>query len=372
MGSGKRDPFKALDAALQTLEAASLRRLPAVHSAEASANFASNDYLGFGSEPLTMLSRGGASASPIVSGHLAIHDSAERALADWVGTETSTLFSSTYAANVGLLQALGGARTLIVSDALNHASIIDGCRLSRADVRVVPHLDLDAVRRVLERDADRFESAWVVTEAYFSMDADSPDLRQLRALCDTYGAGLIVDEAHSLGVFGDEGRGLCAAVSVRPDILVGALGKAVGLQGGFVAGPRVLQELLWNRARSLVFSTGVSPLIASAVPHRVAAVRSAAERREQAIGNAALLRTRLGNAAKGFGPIVPWLVGRPELALEVARQVLDAGLFVRAIRPPTVPWGTARLRLAVSALHEAQAIDRLADLLRSSTVSRET
>jgi 8-amino-7-oxononanoate synthase len=300
------------------------------------------------------------------------HDSAERALAEWAGAETATLFSSTYAANVGLLQALGGARSLVISDALNHASIIDGCRLSRADVRVVPHLDLDAVRAILDRDSRRFETTWVVTEAYFSMDADTPDLGELRALCDAHGAGLVVDEAHSLGIFGEEGRGLCAAASVTPDILVGALGKAVGLQGGFVAGPRVLQELLWNRARSLIFSTGVSPLIASAVPDRVAAVRRADDRRVQASVNAGRLRSRLGNSAKGVGPIVPWLVGSSALALEVAQLVLDAGLFVRAIRPPTVPQGTARLRLAVSARHEAGVIDRLADVLTSSTVSRET
>ena len=372
MGSDKRDPFGSLKAELRTLEAASLRRVPAVHSADASVNFASNDYLGFGSEPLSVVARGGASASPIVSGHLELHNAAERALANWVGAESATLFSSTYAANLGLLQALGGARNLVISDALNHASIIDGCRLSRADVRVIPHLDLDAVRKILEGDGHRFEATWVVTEAYFSMDADSPNLPELRALCDAYGAGLVVDEAHSLGIFGEEGRGLCAASAVTPDILVGALGKAVGLQGGFVAGPRVLQGLLWNRARSLIFSTGVSPLIASAIPTRVADVRSAADRRVQAAANAARLRARLGSSAKGIGPIVPWLVGASELALELARQVLDVGLFVRAIRPPTVPRGTARLRLAVSARHEAAVIDRLADVLTSSTVSRET
>jgi 8-amino-7-oxononanoate synthase len=371
MGS-VRDPFQALEAELRALENAHLRRVPTVHSANASLNFASNDYLGFGSESLSIASRGGASASPIVSGHLAHHDAAERSIADWVGTETATLFSSTYAANLGLLQALGSPRTLIVSDALNHASIIDGCRLSRADVRVIPHLDLDAVRAVLDRDAHRYDAAWVVTEAYFSMDADSPDLRGLRVLCDTFGAGLIVDEAHSLGLFGDEGRGLCAAATVQPDIFVGALGKAVGLHGGFVAGPRVLQELLWNRARSLIFSTGISPLIAAAVPSRITSVRSAVERRERVHANAARLRSQLGSAARGTGPIVPWLVGESEVALEVARRVVETGLFVRAIRPPTVPRGSARLRLALSACHERVVIDRLASALTSSTVSRET
>jgi 8-amino-7-oxononanoate synthase len=153
---------------------------------------------------------------------------------------------------------------------------------------------------------------------------------------------------------------------------VGALGKAVGLHGGFVAGPTVLRELLWNRARSLIFSTGISPLIGAVIPNRVAAVRGAADRRAQAHSNAARLRSRLGKEAQGIGPIVPWVVGESEVALMVAAHVAKAGLFVRAIRPPTVPQGTARLRLAVSACHESSVVDRLAAMLASATVSRET
>jgi 8-amino-7-oxononanoate synthase len=323
----------------------------------------SNDYLGYGAEPppIDAMAPGGAGASRLVSGDHPTHRAAERAIADWLRREDALLFSSGYAANVGAIGALCGAGDLIVSDALNHASIIDGARLSRARVEVVPHLDLEAVDRALESAARR---RWVITESYFSMDATSPDLSALRAICDAQGAAMIVDEAHAVGVFGEAGRGLCSQAAVEPDVLVGTLGKALGLQGAFVVGSRALRRYLWNNARSFVFSTGMSPSLASAVPARVAAVAGDQTARHRLERMASKVREDLAAAgvavAPSHGPIVPLIVGDDAEAVALRDRLLGQGIFVQAIRPPTVPEGTARLRIT---LHARLRDDDLARLV---------
>ncbi|MGH7439646.1 MAG: aminotransferase class I/II-fold pyridoxal phosphate-dependent enzyme, partial [Polyangiaceae bacterium] len=224
-------------------------------------SFCSNDYLGLASR-LAAPATSGSGASRLVSGERAEHGALEEAVAGLVGLPSSLVFSSGYAANVGLLSSLPRPGDLVVSDALNHASIIDGIRLSKCRVAVVPHLDVGAVEAALgDRGAGR---AFVVTESYFSMDADSPDLRALRAVCDRHGAALLVDEAHAIGVLGPGGAGLCAEQGVVPDALVGTFGKAFGAAGAFVAGCEPLTQWLWNTARSFVFSTGMSPVVAAA------------------------------------------------------------------------------------------------------------
>jgi len=324
--------------------------------------FCSNDYLGLGAQPVTVTAPGGSGASSLVVGHGASHEAATRALASWLETETATLFSSASAANIGVLQALGGPKTLIISDAQNHASIVDGCKLSRATIRVVPHLDVPAIEAVLADEGQSFEERWLVTEAYFSMDADSPNLAALRRVCDDHHAGLIVDEAHSLGIFGPKGRGLCADSSVTPDILIGGLGKAVGLQGGFAAGPGVLRNVLWNRARSFVFSTSLSPLLATCIPNRIATVAKADDLRTLLFNNVALLRSRVAPAA-GHGPIVPWIVGGDADAVSCATQLAELGFVVTPIRPPSVPEGRARLRITVSAVHDRAQLEAFASAM---------
>ncbi|MEM1031983.1 MAG: 8-amino-7-oxononanoate synthase [Myxococcota bacterium] len=337
---------------LTELDAEGRRRAPSTLPA-GTIVWCSNDYLGYAASPLRpTAAAAGSGASRLISGDDPHHREAELSLASWVGAEAALIFSSGYAANVGLLSALAEAGDLILSDALNHASIIDGCRLSRAEVAIVPHRDLSALERHLETARDR--RCWVVTESYFSMDGQSPDLRALRALCDAYGAGLIVDEAHALGVFGPEGRGLAADAGVRPDVLVGTLGKAVGLQGAFVAGPARLRDWLWNRARSFVFSTGPSPAVTAALPERVGAVRRhddlRARLRQASDDLRDALRTR-GAEIPGdnHGPVVPWILGAEGVAMAASRALLERGLFVQAIRPPTVPVGTSRLRFTVCA-----------------------
>jgi 8-amino-7-oxononanoate synthase len=335
----------------------------------------SNDYLGYAAEPWPeppASPRSGAGASRLVSGNHGAHEETEAILADWLGAEATLLFSSGYAANVGVLSALARPGDVIVSDALNHASIIDGCRLSGAAIRVVPHRDVAAVAAALSTSAEA-RRRWVVTESYFSMDGDSPDLRALRALCDQHDAGLIVDEAHALGVLGPRGAGLCAAAGVHPDVLVGTGGKALGLQGAFVAGSRTLRLWLWNRARSFVFSTGVSPALALALGARALRARcdDAARTRLERHGKA----LRLGLASLGVegvrgaaGPIIPWVVGEPGEAVRLSQRLAEQGVLVQAIRPPTVPAGTSRLRVtATASLRDADvetALRALASVVR--------
>ncbi len=307
-----------------------------------------NDYLGLAASDDLV----GAGASPVVVGTHPEHVELQQAFASWLGAEAALLFPSGYAANVGAIGALVGADDSIVSDALNHASIIDGARLSRASVRVVPHLDLEATDRAL-RESARSRRRLVVVESCYSMDGDRPDLRALRSLCDTHDAILYVDEAHGLGVFGPEGRGVCAEFEVVPDVLVAPLGKAFGLQGALLVGCSELTDWLWNRARSLVYSTAMSPTLASSALARLNRVRGADDLRRRLLDRSHALRDRLERATgvrpSGVGPIVPWILGTPAQALRASTLLEERGLIALPIRPPTVPEGSCRLRLTVSA-----------------------
>ena len=326
-------------------------------------SFCSNDYLGLAAEQAPP-EAAGAGASRLVTGDRPIHARLEEAAAELVGQPAALVFTSGYAANVGLMSALAGPGDLVVSDALNHASIIDGARLSRARVEVVPHLDGGAVETTLRGRTEG--RAFVVTESYFSMDADAPDLAALRRVCDQHGAALLVDEAHALGVLGPEGRGLCAEAGVEADAVVGTFGKAFGAGGAFVAGCPALVAWLWNRARSFVFSTGLSPTVAAAALQGLHLAHAQPERRCRVLAAATLLRdgmVRLGVQPAGFGHILPWVLGEPGRALRMATALRERGLDVRAIRPPSVPSGTARIRLTVTAAHGSTDIEQaLADL----------
>lgn len=359
------DPLRHLQGELAALKDRGLLRTPPTPEAAGTAllNLCSNDYLGYASDPWPgAVGRSGAGASRLISGNFAAHEAAEATLAAWLGTEAALLFSSGYAANVGTLSALAGRGDVVVSDALNHASIIDGCRLSGAEVCVVPHLDLAATEAAL-RGAAHARRRWVVTESYFSMDGDSPDLPRLRALCDRHDAALILDEAHVLGVLGPRGRGLAAESSVAPDVLIGTAGKALGLHGAFVAGSAALRLWLWNRARSFVFSTGISPTLAVALSARVERAAADDDARAHLAARGAQLRaglTALGvpGLLYGRGPVLPWVVGSSEATVAFSRRLRDLGILVQAIRPPTVPNGTARLRITVHARLSSEDIER--------------
>lgn len=339
----------------------------------------SNDYLGLGARTVSRETMDslfgaelGAGASRLVQGTRAAHLELECALAEWVRLPAALLGLSAFAVNVGSIPALVEPESLVVSDRLNHASIVDGCRLSRARVVVVPHLELAAVEAALRTRAGS-APAWVVTEGLFSMDGDSPDLVALRALCDRYGAGLYVDEAHSLGVVGPAGAGRAAEQGVTVDVLVAGLGKAVGAQGGFAAGSQLLRTWLWNRARAFVFSTAPSPVLARLTLAQVEAARAADTARAALARRSDELRRALGalgfQVGEGPGPIVPVVLGSNERALRAMQVLREHRILAQAIRPPTVPVGAARLRLTAHADWPDDAVPRIARALELACAS---
>lgn len=344
--------------------------------------FCSNNYLGLADHPdlleaarRSLETEGlGAGASRLVSGTMQAHEAAEAALARLYRTEAAILFATGYAANVGTLSALAGPGDLLLSDALNHASLIDGCRLSRADVHVYRHLDLGHLEEQLARLRPTAEQAFVVTDSVFSMDGDEAPLRELRALCDRYDAALVLDEAHAVGVLGPEGRGLAAELGVVPDVLVGALGKAFGAAGSFVVADQPIVELLRNRARSFVFSTAPLPLAARVAERAVDLVRQADDRRERVLGHARRLREELRQLGytvpEGRVPIVPVVIGEEAAALGLSAALLERGVFAQAIRPPTVPRGTARLRVVPIATHSDADLDLAIAAFRDARPAR--
>jgi 8-amino-7-oxononanoate synthase len=343
----------------------------------------SNNYLGLADHPrlreaaseAALRWGAGAGASRLVSGNMTLHRRLEERLAAFEGTEACVLFGSGYLANTGVISALGRAGGIVCSDALNHASIVDGCRLARAETFVYRHCDVEHLAWGLERASGR--PALIVTDSVFSMDGDVAPLEQIVALARRHGARVVVDEAHGTGALGPGGRGAVADAGLEGevDVVVGTLGKALGSYGAYVCCRAPVAELLVNTARSLIFSTALPPpSLAAALaaldlleeePGRVAALQS----------NAAVLRAEL--AREGVGPgasrtqIVPLVVGDAARAVAVCEAALAGGVFAQAIRPPTVPEGTSRLRLAVMATHsEADlraAAATLAQALRATT-----
>ena len=298
-------PLAFLEHAISELKSRDEYRRRSPAPPDPARSFWSNDYLALASQP-ALGGACGAGASRLVSGDSVEHEDVEREAAALVQQPAALAFSSGYCANVGLLGALLDRHSFVVLDALSHASIIDGVRLSRAHLSVAPHGDASAVAERLARANGR--RAIVITESYFSMDADSPDLVELRSVCDRYGAALVVDEAHALGVLGPEGRGLCVERGVRADAIVGTFGKAFGASGAFVAGSEVLIDWLWNRARSFVFSTGMSPAVARAAASGLRTAREQPQRRARVRAAADELRSGLAKAgvvAAGYGHIIP-------------------------------------------------------------------
>lgn len=371
---------------LQTLQRQGLRRqLISRESAQAATvrvdgrelvNFAANDYLGLAADPrlahaaleATRNHGWGSGASPLITGHSRNHDLLEQQLAAFEGTEAALVFPSGFAANAGTIAALAGPGDVVFSDRLNHASLWDGCRLSRADVRAYPHGDLNRLERLLRRSTDH-RRRLIVSDSLFSMDGDCAALADLADLAERFDAMLLVDEAHATGVFGPFGRGVGeeAGVEGRIPVRVGTLSKALGCVGGFVAGSRTLIEWLVNRARPYIFSTAGPSANAAAAIAALRIVREEPQRRMTLLARAAALRKAL--AAQGWNlgttssQIIPVIVGEPDRAVALAAGLRAEGLFVPAIRPPTVPDGTARLRISLSHSHSPSQIARLVDAL---------
>jgi 8-amino-7-oxononanoate synthase len=329
-------------------------------------NFSSNDYLGLAGDGdladavhEAVIRYGvGSGASRLIVGDSTAHRALETAAADWLGTEAAVLFNSGYAANVGVLSTLMGEGDVIFSDALNHASLIDGCRLSKARSVIYPHRDVAALAALL--DANPGRRRLVVTDSVFSMDGDVAPLRELAALCAERGVGLYVDEAHALGLFGEEGAGLCSKLGVEPDLRLGTMGKAVGVYGAFVAGSRAACALMVNRARSLVFSTSIPAAVCAASTASIARIRRDRALREKAWANINAFASglnALGYAAQPNSAIFSVVLGAPEAALRASAFLRERGVLAKAIRPPTVPEGTSRMRFAISAAHADQHLE---------------
>jgi 8-amino-7-oxononanoate synthase len=333
-------------------------------------NFASNDYLGLAGDPRIAASASeallrlgvGSGASRLIIGNHREHVALEAAVADWMRCAGVRVFGSGYAANVGVVTALTGAGDTVFSDELNHASIIDGCRLSRARVVVYRHGDLSSLAVQLAEVGGR---KLVITESVFSMDGDVAPVAELAALCRREGATLVVDEAHAVGVFGPEGRGVAAEHDVTPDVLIGTFGKALGTSGAFAATSRSVADVLWNRARPFVFSTGTPPAVATATRTAVELVRGpdGAKRRTWLHELIRLARTSLGTSS--ITPIMPVIIGDDQRVVSVSDAVRARGYLVAAVRPPTVPEGTARLRVSLSAAHTSEQVVEMARITRS-------
>jgi 8-amino-7-oxononanoate synthase len=379
------DPLAWVPAALSQLEAAGLRRRlshranPAGPEVDGLIDFSSNDYLGLAGDPRVGEAAAdaarrwgaGAGASRLITGGTTLHRELETAIADWKGTDDAVVFSSGYLANAGVIPALVGRGDLLASDALNHASIIDACRLSRAEVGVYAHRDLAELDRMLAAaptDARRL----VVTDGVFSMDGDAADLPALCDVAEAHGAMVMVDDAHGCGVVGPDGRGTpaLAACEARVHIQLGTLSKAFGSTGGYIAVRGDLAEWLRNRARGFVYDTAPTPAAVGGALEALRIARVEPWRREHATALARHLADELASPDRAAGDadspaacIVPWVVGETDAAVAASAELRRAGLLATAIRPPTVPDGGARLRFAVSADHTGADVTRAVEAL---------
>jgi 8-amino-7-oxononanoate synthase len=334
-------------------------------------NFSSNNYLGIANHP--SLARAakeaidrygcGSGASRLISGNMTLHEELEAELAAFKGSEAALVFNSGFQANTGILSTLTGEGDALFSDALNHASIIDGCRLSQAKTFVYAHCDLDQLEAALKQAA-HYRRKLIVTESIFSMDGDEAPLAGIVDLAERYGAMVMVDEAHATGLYGAAGAGVIAKLGLGDRVLVqmGTLGKALGGFGAYVAGSRALRELLINRCRSFIFTTSLPPAVMAMAIAAIDLVKREPQRREVLWHNCRSVAE--GLRALGFqlgansSPILPLIIGDSAKCMRFSEQLLERGVFAQGIRPPTVPPGTSRLRITLMATHTREHIDR--------------
>jgi 8-amino-7-oxononanoate synthase len=375
------DVSQHFDAELRKILAANLlRQLPALSSNRSTTVtvqgcecllLCSNNYLGIADHPrlreaaaTAAMEHGcSASASRLVSGNLDLYDRLESALAEFIGKEAALVFSSGYAANTGVIQSVAQTGDVILSDQLNHASIVDGCSLSTADTRVFSHNDVDDLERYL-RDCDAYRRKLIVVEGVYSLDGDCAPLGKIAQLAERYECVLMVDEAHAVGVLGDYGRGACElhGVTDRVDIIMGTMGKALGSYGAFVAGSDELKRFLVNKSRPLIYTTGLPPAALAASLAAIEVVRDEPWRRRDTLDKARYVRKKLSALDLDIGtsttPIIPVMVGEASTAVRFAELLLEQGVFVQPIRPPSVPTGKSRLRVTVNADHTYEQLDR--------------
>lgn len=343
----------------------------------------SNNYLGLACHPALAEAAAaagresgvGAGASRLISGSMRLHHLLEDRMAAWKGTDAGLLFPTGYHANLGVITALVQRGDAVFSDALNHASLIDGCRLSGAEIHIYPHNDVAALARLLAATLAR--RRLVVTDSVFSMDGDVAPLPEICEVAERHDAYVMVDEAHGTGVLGETGAGAVEDFGLhgRVDVQMVTLGKALGAAGAVVCAARPVIDLLVNRSRTFIYTTGLPPGIAAAALTAMDIVRREPERLEKLRRNSRRMRSGLSalgyDVPDGDTPIIPVLVGESSAALELSRRLLEDGVFVQAIRPPTVPPGTARLRVTVMATHTDEDVDFALNAFRRARRSGE-
>lgn len=327
-------------------------------------NLASNDYLGLAQHPaiikaiseMLLAEGGGSGASRLVTGNRPPYGRLEEALATWQKSEAALVFANGYMANSGVIRALAGRGDVVFSDQLNHASIVDGIVLSRAEHARYRHNDMTHLKALLNKHRDKRRKL-IVTDAVFSMDGDQAPLRELASLKQEYGAMLMVDEAHSGGIYGERGEGLCHELGLQNevDVHMGTFSKSFGVYGAYVSGSQTLIRWLINKARPLIYSTALPPSLVAGISTALALVQADHWRRERLFSASRLFRSSLCAAGfqtgTGDSPIVPVIVGDNDMALRFSQALEEEGIAAVAIRPPTVPDGTARIRFSLSAAH---------------------
>ena len=372
---------EARAAALRDIDDRNLRRRR-TPAEDGRVNFCSNDYLGLARDPAVAAAMAeaaqrygaGSGASHLVSGHGAEHEALERELAEFTGRARALVFSTGYMANLGVLAAFAGRDDLLLADELNHASLIDAARLVRSPHNLrYPHGDAAAARALLEAQAEAGRGAFLITDGVFSMDGDLAPLPALAAAAQTHGAWLVVDDAHGIGVVGATGGGCCEHFGLDAQavpVLIGTFGKALGTFGAFVAGDDDVIELLIQRARTYIYTTALPPPVAAATRRALRIVREEPWRRAALQDRIAQFRD--GAARRGLAvmpsstPIQPLVLGSETAALAASHRLAEAGYRVAAIRPPTVPAGTARLRITLSAAHSPQQVESLLAALEAA------
>ena len=333
-------------------------------------NFCSNNYLGLANHPALREAAKeaidrygcGSGASRLISGNMTLHEELESRIAELKGTEAALVFNSGFQTNTGVIPVLVGEGDVVLSDALNHASIIDGCRLSRAKIFVYRHCDMDELERGL-KDSPRDSRKLIVTESLFSMDGDEAPLADTVNLAEKHGAILMVDEAHATGIYEPNGSGLVAKLGLGDRVLVqmGTLGKALGGFGAYVAGSQALRELLINRCRSFIFTTSLPPAVMAMAIAAIDLIKKEPQRRQALRDNCQLLRAGLAALGHSLGTsrsqILPLMIGDATQCMKLSEDLLQRGVFAQGIRPPTVPPGTSRLRITLMATHKREHID---------------
>lgn len=359
-----------------------LKTLKSAQSAEvlmndkAYLNFCSNDYLGLANHPYVKLSAiksiekygVGTGASRLICGNMELHNELEEKISKFKGEESCLVFSTGYMANTGVISTLLDFKSAVIIDRLDHASIIDGCRLSKAKMFVYPHRDIEALGKILERTYE-FKRRLIVTDSVFSMDGDIAPLPDIIKVARKYNSMVMVDDAHATGVLGKTGKGITEHFNLKdkPDIVMGTLSKALGSLGGFICGSKKLIEYLKNKCRSFIYTTGLPVNLCAAALASIELIEKEPKILRNLWDNTNYLKLKLNalklNTMDSQTPIIPVIIGNNEKIVEISGKILESGILIAGIRPPTVPEGTSRLRITVTAKHKNEQIDKLLSTL---------